>query len=154
MSHSGKSLKDMLRSTLFCLCVITCTLYQQYRLKSDSHYKGELKPHSKPSDSHHSKPSDSHFKSVDSHSKSLDYHSDRKHGHQGSTPNKYHHRDHRHGNSEYRSSSGTNAHRMSSSHDKKPSEYNTSCSNRESSKPSRTPQKMSTGAFKYKLMCH
>lgn len=125
------------------------------RLKSDSHPKGELKPHSKPSSDSHFKPSDSHFKSVDSHSKStdfhsksLDYHSDRKHGHQSSTSNKHHHyRDHRHGNSEHRASS-TGTHRLLPSHDKKPSEHNSSSSNRESyqmSKLSRTPQKVSTG---------
>ena len=122
-----------------------------YRLKFDSHSKGETKLHSKPSDSH-SKPLDSHFKSVDSHSKSTDfhskssdYHSDRKHGHQGGAPNKYHHRDHRHGNSEHRSS---NTHRLSTIHDKKSSEHNTIGSNREfqqTYKPSRTPQKVSTG---------
>lgn len=128
------------------------------RLKSDYHSKGELKPHSKPSDSH-SRPLDSHYKSVDSHSKStdfhsksLDYHSDRKHSHQSGTPNRYH-RDHRHGNSEHRTSNSASMHRSSSSHDKKPSEYHSSSSsnsnsNRESqlsSKPSRTPQKISTG---------
>ena len=115
------------------------------RLKSDSHYKGESKAHSKPSDSHH-KPSDFHSKSVDSHSKSTDYHSDRKHGHQSGLPNKYHHRDHRHGSSEHRSGSA-NAHRLST-HDKKPSEHNASSMSRDSqqlSKLSRTPQKISTG---------
>lgn len=122
------------------------------KLKFDSHSKGETKLHSKPSDSH-SKPLDSHFKSVDSHSKSTDfhskssdYHSDRKHGHQGGAPNKYHHRDHRHGNSEHRSS---NTHRLSTTHDKKSSEHNTIGSNREfqqTYKPSRTPQKVSTGS--------
>ena len=137
-----------------CSCLVAQHFIGNNRLKSDSHSKGESKTHSKPSD-YHFKSSDSHFKSVDSHSKSvdfhsksLDYHSDRKHSHHGATSNK-HHRDYRHGNSEHRTS-GANTHRTSAGHDKKPSDHNTSTgsSSRESqqlSKPSRTPQKISTG---------
>jgi len=154
MSHSGRNLRDMLKSIIIFLifCLDTQNFFGNNRLKSESHLKGESKTHSKSSDSH-SKSHDSHFKSVDSHSKSsdfhsksFDYHSDRKHSHQSATINK-HHRDYRHGNSEHRAS-GTNAHRTSAGHDKKPSEHNTSSSSRElqqSSKPSRTPQKISTG---------
>ena len=133
MSHSGRNLRDMLKSIIIFLifCLDTQNFFGNNRLKSESHLKGESKTHSK---------------SSDSHSKSFDYHSDRKHSHQSATINK-HHRDYRHGNSEHRAS-GTNAHRTSAGHDKKPSEHNTSSSSRElqqSSKPSRTPQKISTG---------